>query len=55
MDIDKLFELSKLDTEASKRAAKGFKERLKEREKVFAQEHRKLIPSVGYYTRTYDL
>ena len=55
MDIKKLFELSKRDTNASKRAAEGFKERLQEREKAFAQESRKLAPSEGFYARSYNL
>ena len=53
--VDELFMLSKHDTDASKRAAEGFKERLKEREKDFAQESRKLAPSEGFYERVYDL
>lgn len=55
MDIQKLFELSKRDQGASKRAAEGFKERLKEREKDFAKESRKLAPSEDFYARSYNL
>lgn len=55
MDIKKLVELSKRDTSASKRAAEGFKERLKKREKIFAEESRKLAPSEGFYSRSYNL
>lgn len=55
MDVKKLVELSKRNSEASKQAAEGFAQRLQEREKAFAEESRKLTPSDGFYARSYNL
>lgn len=55
MDIDKLYELSRKYPEASKRAAEGFEERLKKREKEFKKESESLKPRDGFYERRYDI
>lgn len=55
MDIDKLYELSRKYPEASKRAADGFDERLKRREKEFKKESELLKPGEGFYERRYDV
>ena len=50
-------ELRKLieSEEARKKAAEGFEERQREREKRFAEEAKRLEPSAAWYERSYDL
>lgn len=55
MGVKRLVELSKRDPGASKRAAEGFGERLRQREREFAKESRSRSPSPGFYDRRFDI
>lgn len=55
MDVKRLVELSKSNPEASKKAAEGFEERLRQREEQFFKESKKLQISSERINRMYDI
>lgn len=55
MDIQRLYELSKIDVKASKRTAIGFKERLKSHNDRFKETSKSITLSNEQLNRTYGI